>query len=493
MTVAILSAAKGFSRLSDREIRFLVVALVALFTGFVSQNGLPGSVVALGVGALILTQCGQAWTRARLAAAGVNLVALLAVATQPGPLNLTVMWLSLAGFALVQHGPSNAFALAKAALLNLGNAPFAAFRDLHVIRKLRRRRQIHPRLMTVANLLLPLLAIAIFGMLLMTANPLIEATVTRLSWGDSLDFLASWMPLVTVLMFFLGRAVLEMKAPHARPIGDTALWQPQYFMPGPVAVTLLALNGMFMAENILDLNYVWSDAALPAGMSHAEYVHRGAYALIATAILAGALMILALQPGSRAEASKAVRWLVYLWTAQNVLLVASSVKRTFSYIDAYGMTLWRLSGLIWMGLVAAGLIFIMARVIARRGPGWLVNINLGTAFAVLLICGLIDFRAVVADWNVERALARIGPVNVNQPIDLDRHYLDNLGPSAIAPLERLVAVAASAGSIWTPNHVITRDVPTQIRQLCHRLGNEQSDWKTWTLRGYAQLRNSSCQ
>ena len=49
------------------------------------------------------------------------------------------------------------------------------------------------------------------------------------------------------------------------------------------------------------------------------------------------------------------------------------------------MTLWRLSGLIWMGLVAAGLIFIVARVITRRSNPWLINVNLGTAFAVLLM------------------------------------------------------------------------------------------------------------
>ena len=69
-------------------------------------------------------------------------------------------------------------------------------------------------------------------------------------------------------------------------------------------------------------------------MNYAEYVHRGSYTLIATAILAGMLVIFALQPGSRSEASVPVRWLVYLWTAQNVFLVASSAKRTLSYIDA---------------------------------------------------------------------------------------------------------------------------------------------------------------
>ena len=489
MTTAILETSTRYLRISNREAQLALAGVIALFIGYVSQRGLPGSVVVIGIAGLFTTlaaaQFKRGWTRSALLAAAINGVALLAVALEPGPLNLSVMWFSLAGFALVQQGvlPSNILLLAKIALRSLLNAPLGFIREMKIIRTIRNRGRLHPRLMTLANVLLPLAAISIFGLLLMAANPLIESAVTQISWGNSLDFLLTWMPLATVIAFLLSRAILGIRPLKNEPaLEDTVIWRAQYFMPVPVIITLLALNGMFLAENILDLQYVWSGTTLPAGMNYAEYVHRGSYTLIATAILAGALVIFALQPGSRSEASAPVRWLVYLWTAQNVFLVASSVKRTLSYVDAYGMTLWRLSGLIWMGLVAAGLIFIAARVITRRSNPWLINVNLGTAFAVLLTCGLIDFRAIVAEWNVSRALQQISTTSTIQTLDLDTSYLIRLGPSAIPAISHLIAALPSDGSIWTASGELSRTARQLKGNLDARLRWTQTDWKTWTFR-----------
>ena len=469
----------------------VLAGLIALFIGYVSQRGLPGSVVVVGIAGLFTTlvaaQFKRGWTRSALLAVAINGVALFAVALEPGPLNLSVMWFSLAGFALVQQGvlPSNIVLLVKIALRTLVNAPLGFIREMKIIRAIRNRGRLHPRLMTLANVLLPLAAISIFGLLLMTANPLIESAVTQISWGNSLDFLLTWMPFATVISFLLSRAVLGIRPVKNEPTSeDAVIWRAQYFMPVPVTIALLALNGMFLAENILDLEYFWSGSALPVGMNYAEYVHRGSYTLIATAILAGMLVIFALQPGSRSEASAPVRWLVYLWTIQNVFLVASSVKRTLSYVDAHGMTLWRLSGLIWMGLVAVGLIFIVARVITRRSNPWLVDVNLGTAFAVLLTCGLIDFRAIVAEWNVSRALQQISPTSTIQTLDLDASYLVRLGPSAIPALAHLIAAIPSDGSIWTTSGELSRTARQLKGSLESNLRWTQMDWKTWTFRNH---------
>lgn len=284
--------------ISSREARLLLVALIALFIGYVSQQGLPGSVIVIGVAvllaALVAVQFKQGWTRENFAAAGINVVALLAVALEPGPLNLAVMWFSLARYALVQQGvfPANILLIAKTSLLTLGHAPLNIARELKVIRAIRNRSRLHPRLMTLANILPPLAAISIFGLLLIIANPLIELAVTQISWGGSFDFFLSWMPLVTAIAFLLVRAILNIRTvKNEMAVGNTAIWRPQYFMPGPVIITLLALNGMFMGENILDLQYVWTGTVLPVGMNYAEYVHRGSYTLIATAILAGASVI----------------------------------------------------------------------------------------------------------------------------------------------------------------------------------------------------------
>ena len=484
---------------SSRELNLSVAGIFALFIGYTSHQGMPGSVmdiaIALLIASFVTIQFERGWTRGTLALATINSLAWLAVAIEPGPLNLSVMWFSLVGFALVQQNAllSNIFAMMKVAFDTLLFAPLGFIGELSLIRKVRNETRQHPRLVTLANIILPLAAIGIFGALLINANPLIESVVLQLSWESVFDILLSWTPLASVLAFLLIWTIFKIQPSSESPAFEgTEIWQQKFFMPVPVTITLLGLNGMFMLENILDLQYVWSDTILPAGMNYAEYVHRGSYTLIVTAILAGALMVFALQPGSKSEASFPVRLLVYAWTAQNVFLVASSAKRTLAYVDVYGMTLWRLSGLIWMGLVAAGLIFIATRVIFKHNNNWLLNVNLRATFVLLLFCSFVDFKGVVANWNVERALAQLGSQNRIQTIDLDLNYLIELGPSAISPLANFIALTPSDASTWTARGAVSSEATRVADTLCKNLLRKQANWKTMTLRGIWQISNSTC-
>ena len=108
--------------------------------------------------------------------------------------------------------------------------------------------------------------------------------------------------------------------------------------------------------------YLWGNAELPDDISYASYAHRGAYPLILTALLAAGFVLAAMKPGGPAEQSAIIRPLVYLWVAQNVLLVASSILRLDLYVQIYLLTWWRVAAFIWMLLVAFGLLLIVARI-----------------------------------------------------------------------------------------------------------------------------------
>ena len=60
--------------------------------------------------------------------------------------------------------------------------------------------------------------------------------------------------------------------------------------------SLILFNALFALQTGLDLAYLWGGANLPDGMSHAEYAHRGAYPLIATALLAAGFVLIAMRP-----------------------------------------------------------------------------------------------------------------------------------------------------------------------------------------------------
>jgi hypothetical protein len=56
---------------------------------------------------------------------------------------------------------------------------------------------------------------------------------------------------------------------------------------GAVRLSLIAFNALFALQNGMDLAWLWGLMPLPAGITLADYAHRGAYPLIVTALLAG--------------------------------------------------------------------------------------------------------------------------------------------------------------------------------------------------------------
>src|SRR5581483_3839631 len=184
-------------------------------------------------------------------------------------------------------------------------------------------------------------------------------------------------------------------------------------------------------QTTLDLIYLWGNARLPGGISYAGYAHRGAYPLIVTALLAAGFVLAAMRPRGSAERSGVIRALVYLWVGQNVLLVISSMLRLSRYMEIYLLTGWRIAALVWMLLVAAGLVLIVARIILRQSDGWLVRMNLISLAATLYVCALINFPAIIADYNVTHSKEASG-----KGVNLDTNYLSELGPQVLPALNR---------------------------------------------------------
>jgi hypothetical protein len=194
--------------------------------------------------------------------------------------------------------------------------------------------------------------------------------------------------------------------------------------------SLILFNALFALQSGLDLVYLWGGASLPDGMSHAQYAHRGAYPLIATALLAAGFVLIAMRPGGPAEHSRLIRPLVLAWIGQNILLVISSIFRLDLYVAAFSLTYLRLAAFIWMGLVAAGLMLILIQILLKKPNSWLVTANAATLALVLYGCCFINAPQVVASYNAEhcREAGGTGP-------NLDLKYLFSLGPQVLPVLE----------------------------------------------------------
>lgn len=307
---------------------------------------------------------------------------------------------------------------------------------------------------------------AVFLGLFVLANPVMEA-----AWR---------LPPLSLprLLFWAWMAILAWAL--LRPRGARRRFTPVWRSRGPgaasasVTISLVVFNALFALQNALDLAFLWSGAPLPEGVSFAQYAHRGAYLLIVTALLAGGFVLVFLRPGS--AQSRAVRWLVIAWVAQNLLLVASSALRTLDYVEAYGLTQLRISALIWMGLVGLGLVLICVRLVREKSASWLIGANAAALAAVLTAVAIADIGSVAASWNVRHAREATG--DPRHP-SLDVVHLRELGPAALVPLSELARRPLAAA--------LAAEVQAAQREAQADLAARQAHWRTWTWRGQRRL------
>jgi Domain of unknown function (DUF4173) len=419
-------------------------------------------------------------------------ITMVAISMDPVWFNLLVAWIMLvmAGLALRADAALDLARLVRNALVQIPGAPvLMAITGISSAMRLSRASKRLP-LPKTASLLVPAVATAIFLGLLTIANPVIEATLLQV-----LNFDVSWLDVffrtvitpANIFIFVMASIMLwPVLKSLARQVGKGVptgqampAWHVLYFAPSTVAVTLAMLNGLFAWQNILDAQYVWFLGELPADTTHANYVHRGAYALIVTALLAAAFIVLALRKDSATTASPVVRWLVYGWIVQNVALVASSAQRTLSYVDDYGWTEWRVSGLLWMSLVCFGLASVIWRVWKNKSSIWLVNVNLLASGLLLTAITLFDIQGFAAGRNVDRTIA-------DPSFQLDFAHLHALGPDAIPALRRLRDVTAlpvtTSPQADGENRLLQTRIALILRPLENHVLYQQSDWRRWVLR-----------
>lgn len=311
---------------------------------------------------------------------------------------------------------------------------FAPLFDLNRLAKARRRPgQKRSVSQWLPNLVLPVIGSVLFLALFAMANPIISGFLDKIQIGNlnqndlgrvlfwGFMFVAVWSTLRPFQPKILFNRLAETEP--GRMAGVTV---------ASVTLSLIVFNLLFALQNGMDLIYIWGDVRLPQEFTLAEYAHRGAYPLIITALLAGLFVLLTTHPRSDMAGNALIRALIIIWVAQNLFLVASTIERTLLYIDSYSLTQLRISALLWMGLVAIGLVLVTWRMLRGNSLAWLVNGNALAAFAVLAACTLVDLGATAATWNVRHAREAGG-----EGVHLDLCYLNQLEGSSLTALARL--------------------------------------------------------
>jgi Domain of unknown function (DUF4173) len=338
---------------------------------------------------------------------------------------------------------------------------------------------------------LPLGLSALFLTLFYSANPIIASWIDALRWDVNTS---DWFPAATRIAFWIFIAAAVWPFIRARIFltseskpSDASAEPPQskrdwlwsnLLSQSSLANSLILFNAIFALQNGLDVEYLWAGAELPSGMTLAAYAHQSVYPLIATALLAAVFVLAAFPPGEQTKTPRLICALMVLWVAQNVFLVVSSMQRTMLYIDTYSLTHLRVTAMIWMALVAVGLVWIVLRIVRSRSAMWLINVNTVTLLCVLFVSCFIDFGAVIANYNVRHCREING-----RSATLDLEHLGILGPSALPALRWFRSQSSQSDAYpFSWNGLKGHDSAIIERRFEEQLKHDLSDWRAWSYR-----------
>jgi hypothetical protein len=121
-----------------------------------------------------------------------------------------------------------------------------------------------------------------------------------------------------------------------------------------------------------------------------------------------------------------------------------------------------------MLLVALGLLLIVARIVLERLNHWLICANLIALIAVLYGCSLVNFAAIIADYNVTHSREVSG-----KGVQIDMNYLFSLGPQALPAIDRALGLQEF------DLHFVSRRNSLAEK---HEMGT--ASWRAWAFRSW---------
>lgn len=464
----------------------VLLLLVAIADLLFYQRPAAGPPIALFLGLLFTVAaifnrlCSS--MAARLAALALIVAAVAALAADADPLSVPLaICLSAAGAVLLVHGGIGWAAVAGLAAL----IPFGGW--LRFILDLRRVwrtacRRVRPRF-DVLGWMVPIGLSLFFLAIFLTANPVIERWAALLS-PDRLmlvdgPHIAFWLVMAMMIwpLLHLVRSRFAVTLPFGRPAANER-WS-SFLGQAAIRRSLVSFNLLFALQTLTDAGYLWGGADLPDGMTHAEYAHRGAYPLMAAAMVAAAFVLVALRGSPDERQTRSLKPLLLIFVGQGLVLVVSSMLRLDLYVEAYSLTLWRVAAFVWMGLVAFGFLTILVRIFVGHSSRWLLNANAGAALATLWLCCFVDFASLVTGFNIahSREVAGQGP-------ELDLTYIVlTFGPRAIPALDARRDLLAGRGKYWIGSVDGTWmgiSLDDWRDQAADRLLARQQNWRTWS-------------
>jgi hypothetical protein len=301
------------------------------------------------------------------------------------------------------------------------------------------------------NVVLPLVALAAFGLLFILANPnLLTLFGKGVEWLGNvlreyiLDFAPSlwevvfWIAVLWVVVGLLRPLVKRMSSyeqslnAEADEADETAAAPPAPMYPA-FRNTLVTVILLFVVYLAFEFNTLWF-CVFPKGFYYSGYAHEGAaWLTVALALATGVLSLVFKGSVLRDPNLPTLRRLAWLWSFENILLAAAVYHRLYIYIGFNGMTFKRMIGIFGMSAVVVGFVLVVWKIVHNRDFIWLFRRHLWTLAIATYLFAIMPVDMIVTRYNVARILSG-DPAPSVQISEHPEHPLDSEGVVQLLPL-----------------------------------------------------------
>lgn len=298
---------------------------------------------------------------------------------------------------------------------------------------------------SIASLVIPLVAITIFGSIFVFANPDLLASVSRLL-NIYNSTLFEYVPSFAHYCFWgvVGVFAVGLIRPLSRfgpPINASFFHSPESnsvagadeFECKQFEVfrnTLFALIILFIVYLIFEFSTLWF-REFPDGFYYAGYAHQGAAWLTFALLLTTATLSLIFRGDLYSDPRIKQIWtLATVWIGLNFVLALAVYNRMWIYIDFNGLTYMRMIGLFGISTVCIGMILVIIKMRQRKSFAWLVSQDLIALFVACFLFCVIPIHSIWVSYNV----ARVRDGDLPPSIQLVAHPIGDDGIYAMSKL-----------------------------------------------------------
>lgn len=179
------------------------------------------------------------------------------------------------------------------------------------------------------------------------------------------------------------------------------------------------LNLVLAGMNATDIYYLFF-SKIPEEVSYSYFLHQSVNASIVSILMAIALIVWMQRQGDNKEQSYGgLKFLLYLWLAQNVLLALLSFEKNLLYVTEYGLTHKRIGVFVYLSLCISGLLLTTWMFFRKQNAWFLVRANTWAVLGIFLCSQLFSWDYTIAYFNLNYAHTK------------DRQYLLELNKDAL--------------------------------------------------------------